>query len=233
MNDLKPNAERARNAILLLWIMFALEVISFISSYLQYDLLQSAAAGNTISPATANANDLREQVIAIITMIGYIISAVTFIQWFRRAYFNLHQRATVLSYTEDTAAYCWFIPIQNLYTPYRVMKELYEETKKILAEQGYTSNIRLDTTWVGLWWAFWVINNFISQLVFRTSLKAEGLDELINVTSLGLVSNLIGIPLALLAIKVVKDYADVEYLLNDIGSLIDEIKKDDKDAALS
>ena len=86
MENLKPNGQRAKYVITLIWIVLALEIVSLISGYFQYDLLQTAANGGEISAETATANDTREQIIGIVYLIAYIISAVTFIQWFRRAF---------------------------------------------------------------------------------------------------------------------------------------------------
>ena len=136
MENLKPNGQRAKNAITLIWIVLALEIISLISGYFQYDLLQTVANGGEISTETATANETREQMIGIIYLIAYIISAITFIQWFRRAYFNLHLKVNHLSHTEGWAAGSWFVPIISLYRPYQIMKEIYQETKELLIEKG-------------------------------------------------------------------------------------------------
>lgn len=53
MQDLKPNEQRSQNAILLIWIALAMNFISLISSYFQYDLLQTAANGGEISTENA------------------------------------------------------------------------------------------------------------------------------------------------------------------------------------
>ncbi len=216
MENLRPNEQRAKNAITLIWIVLALEIISLISGYFQYDLLQTVAKGGEISNETATANDTREQLIGVIYMIVYIISAVTFIKWFRRAYFNLHQRVNHLSQTEGWAAGSWFVPIVSLYRPYQIMKELYQETKELLVKNGLGVNENFTTNSLGWWWTLWIINNFIGQFVTRYSLKAESIDELTTSTIASMFSNIIGIPLALITVKVIKDYSNVEPLLNEI-----------------
>ena len=90
MENLKPNGQRAKYVITLIWIVLALEIVSLISGYFQYDLLQTAANGGEISAETATANDTRELIIEVFYLIANIVSVVTFIQLFRRAYFNLH-----------------------------------------------------------------------------------------------------------------------------------------------
>ena len=216
MGNLKQNEQRAKNAITLIWIVLALEIVSLISGYFQYDLLQTAANGGEISIESADSNDTREQLIGVIFMIVYIISAVTFIQWFRRAYYNLHQRVNHLSQTEGWAAGSWFVPIVNLYRPYQIMKELYQETKELLVKKGVSLNENFATDSVGWWWTLWIINNVIGQFVARYSLKSESIDEFTTSTIASMIGNVVGILLSIITVKVIKDYANVEPLLFEI-----------------
>lgn len=229
MNTIRPNEHRAKNAITLIWVMLILEAVSLISGYFQYDLLRNVANGVETSTDAANANDLREQIIAIIYMMAYIVSIVTFILWFRRAYYNLHQKIDYLSYSEGWAAGAWFVPIVCLYRPYQIMKELYTETKELLSRSeletiggisaSTSKNLsarsiditdNLSTGRLGLWWAFWIISSILGQIVFRYSREAETIDELINLKIIDMVSSIISIPLALITIKVIKNYSEVE-----------------------
>jgi hypothetical protein len=216
MENLKPNGQRAKNAITLIWIVLVLEIVSLISGYFQYDLLQTVANGGEISTETATANDTREQIIAIVYLIAFVISAVTFIQWFRRAYFNLHLRTNHLSQTEGWAAGSWFVPIVCLYRPYQIMKELYHETKELLIEKGLGIRENFTTSYLGWWWGLWIINNLIGQFVFRYAMKAKSIDELTISTVASMVGNIVGIPLALITVKVIKDYSNIEPLISEI-----------------
>jgi len=223
MEELKPNKQRAKNALTLIWIVLAVEIISLFSGYLQYVLLKSIASGAEISNDAANANDTREQIIGILSMIAMFISGVTFIQWFRRAYYNLHLKADNLSYSEGWAAGSWFVPILCLFRPYQIMKELYEVTLELLTKNNINFNQKFSTNSLGLWWTLWIIANFIGQFVFRYSMKAETIEELTVATIASMTSNIIGIPLAFLAIKVIKDYSRVEPLLNEIRVKEDQL----------
>ncbi|TRX16514.1 DUF4328 domain-containing protein [Flavobacterium franklandianum] len=99
--------------------------ISLVSSHFQYDLLKMTENGGEISAESVTSNDNREQAIGIIQIVVFILSAITFIQWFRLAYFNLHLRVNRLSYSDGWAAGCWFMPIVNLFRPYQIMKKLF------------------------------------------------------------------------------------------------------------
>lgn len=216
MKSLKPNGQRAKNAITLIWIVLAIEIASLISGYFQYDLLQSVANGGYISTETATANDFREQIIGLIYSIAFIISGVTFIQWFRRAYFNLHLRVNHLSHSESWAAVSWFFPIVFLYRPYQIMKELYQETKELLIKKELTISQNFTTRYLGWWWALWIINKIIGHFAFRYSMNAESVEEITTSTVASMIGNIIGIPLALITVKVIRDYSNVEPMLLEI-----------------
>jgi hypothetical protein len=216
MQDLKPNELRSKNAITLIWIVMSLDIIAFISNYFQFDLLQTVANGGTVTSGEAVFNDIRQQIIGVVYSITYLVSGIVFIQWFRRAYFNLHLRSSHLLYTDGWAAGSWFVPFLNLFRPFQIMKELYVETARIFSKKGLSEEVS-STKFLGWWWALWLINNTVAQYEFRTSLKAEIAADLSNVTIAGMIGNLISIPLAIITVKVVKDYAKMERVLHSIS----------------
>jgi hypothetical protein len=216
MQDLKPNEQRSQNAILLIWIALAMNCISLISSYFQYDLLQTAANGGEISTEYATSNDNREQAIGIIQIIVFVVSALTFIQWFRRAYFNLHLRINHLSHSEGWAAGCWFMPIVNLFRPYQIMKELFQETQLFLKRNEVHTSEHLSISSLSLWWTFWIIDRFFGQLVFKYTMKAETIDELTRSTIGQLISNAIGIVLAIITINIITEYSKLELVMHKV-----------------
>jgi len=216
MQDLKPNEQRSQNAILLIWIALALNCISLISSYFQYDLLQTAANGGVITTEAVTSNDNREQAIGIIQIIVFVLSAITFIQWFRRAYFNLHLRVNRLSHSEGWAAGCWFMPIVNLFRPYQIMKELFQATHLFLKRNELHTTEHLSTASLGLWWTFWIIDRFFGQLVFKYTMKAKTIDELTRSTIGQLISNAIGIVLAIITINIITEYSKLELVMHKV-----------------
>lgn len=216
MENLKPNGQRAKIAIMLIWIVLTVEIISLLSDYLQYDLLQTVANGGQISTETATDNDLRQRIIAMIYLAVFIISGITFIRWFRRAYYNLHLKAESLSFTEGWAAGCWFVPIICLYRPNQIMKELYLETQSLLSQKNENYAQNLTTHSIVWWWALWIISSLLGQFIFRYSLNAETIDELTVTTIASIIASIIGIPLAIITVKVIKDYSEIEPLLYEL-----------------
>jgi hypothetical protein len=215
MNLIRPNEKRARTAILMIWVVLALEIISFLSSYLQYDLLISLSSGSSISNSEINANDIRERIIVILYFGVYLTSCITFIRWFRRAYFNLQLKTDYLSSSDNWVALSWFIPFICLYKPYQIMKEMYTKTNEILFEETNQTKA-ITTSYLGWWWGLWIISNIIGQVVFRTTLNNDSIDSLTNGTSASMVGNVIGLPLSLITVKVIKDYSDIEHFLIEV-----------------
>ncbi|MCC9070408.1 DUF4328 domain-containing protein [Flavobacterium sp. F-65] len=214
MEELRPNGQRAKNAILLIWIVLAINVVSLVSNLLQYNLLHTVGNGGFITPDEANANDSTQQIIAIIFLIVYIISAVTFIQWFRRAYYNLHLKVGhYLSHNEGWAAGGWFVPIVCLYRPIQIMRELYDDTALYLSGKGIKTDKNLTNKALTPWWTLWIVSSIMGQFIYRYDAVATSIDELINSTIANIIMDIIGIPLALITIKIIKDYSQVEPLL--------------------
>lgn len=216
METLRPNAQRAKTAIIFLYIVMALDLVNLISEYMQYNLLKVAANGGNINEQEASANDSREAILGIVYALVFITSGIFFIRWFRRAYYNLHLKADYLKHGEGWAAGAWFTPILCLFRPYEIMKELYRETDRILTRRspGYVS--KDNNTVMGLWWALWIISSFMGNFIFRSSINKQTVDGMITNTAADMILSLIGIPLGLLAIKLVKDYSNMETALAEL-----------------
>ncbi|MEY3441953.1 MAG: hypothetical protein RLZZ519_234 [Bacteroidota bacterium] len=207
--QLRPNAQRARIAIIMIWVTFGLQVASYISDFFQLMLLHAVQNGMS----TLEANDTRQQILGILTFCVLIGSAVTYIQWFRRAYFNLHLLDNNLRFTEGWASGAWFVPILSLFRPYQIMTELFKETKNILSRRIPDFHTRDHSNLLGIWWALWVINNFWGNISARVALEANDVDQLVVATNISLWNCIVSIPLAILAVKVIQEYSGMEGLL--------------------
>lgn len=161
-------------------------------------------------------NDLAAQLISVIHMLAFIVSAVTFILWFRRAYYNLHQKAPFVRRAEGWAAGGWFVPFIALYMPFQIMKELYESTKRILDDAFINPVHHFTTRFLSWWWFLWLTNNFLAQAALRFSERASTLEGLRFSTLLGMGNMALGIALCLITVRVIKDYASVEPMLQDL-----------------
>ncbi len=217
LDKIRPNEHRARIAQTLIWIVMALNILSVYSSYLQYNLLNAFQNNEEISDLMISTNDYREQGIAILYLIAFIISSITFIQWFRRAYYNLGT-FTSTDNTEGWAAGSWFVPVISIFRPYQMMKEMNDKTIGFLKTK-ITDCIEDNSQLIGIWWGIWVISNYIGKYVTKYAFKDDSVETLINATVADMVLSLIGIPLAFVTVKMIKSYALKEIKISEIANI--------------
>jgi len=215
MEPLLPNEQRAKAAIMLIWIVMGLQIAAIGSNYLQYNLLKDAlgSGSGSVTPGRIMLNDFRQLAISILFLAGYIFSTVTFIKWFRRAYANLHLRVNYLNHSEGWAAGCWFVPILNLYRPIQIMSELYKETDELLLKKKIISKSKYNATYITLWWILWILSGLVGNIFVHFSNSGNSIEALMSNTMGDIIVGLLTIPLGFVTIKVIKDYAAVEPLL--------------------
>ena len=188
--------------ILLLKATVLISLIAVISDIFEIILLNDMKTGNfdylTIEDQTI-VNDTRQQLIGIIQISLLIITGIVFLRWI---YFsNSNSRslgASGMQFTPGWTIGYYFVPFLNLYKPYRAMKEIWKTSKD-------PKNWEMVKTpsFFPQWWTLWLISAFLGNISFRLSMKAEELNELFVSSSVTLASDLVEIPLALIAIKLV------------------------------
>lgn len=103
-------------------------------------------------------------ILNILMFVVYVGTAWTFIQWLHRAYNNLHLIGLRgLSYSPKTAAWCWWIPLANLYIPYQLVNEIWLEGKDHLKKMKWPAMNSFGFTWIGPWWIFYVLSSLSSS----------------------------------------------------------------------
>jgi hypothetical protein len=194
----------------MLWISLVLGVISLLSDFAQFNL----AASGSITKEAAQANDARQQIIGIVQLLAFIVTGVAFLMWIYRA--NLNVRgfgAGEMKFTPGWSVGYYFIPFVNLVRPYQAMKEIW----KCSANPG---NWRMQpgSALLGWWWALWLISGFLGQISFRLSLAVDSPDSLQTATVASMISNIVDIPLCLIAISLIsKIYARQRALASQIA----------------
>lgn len=200
-----PNEERAKNVIIVFYALMICNLLSIISGYLQYDFL--VVNGEDFTEEMAEENNIRQGLFALFSLIIFIICAIFFILWFRRAYHNLHKAGVKdLQFSEGWAARSWFVPFMNLVRPYRIMEEIWDETQRV-ATGNYKTK---DGSFIGIWWASWIIYNIFSQVSFRFSRMATHINDMMTATLIEIAADCIGIISLLFAVSLVKQVSKFE-----------------------
>ena len=176
-----------------IYIQVIISFLSIGSGLLEYSLLSDFQSGNYISQEQAvidaEASDLRQQIIAIVTIIVFLITLVLIYIWVYRANYN----AGVLSskrmiFSPKWSVLWFFIPIASFWKPYQVLKEIWLVSQK---ENEY--KLMEESKILPLWWTFWVISALLGQVIFRLSLNAEGIPQLLKMNRLYMAADVIDI----------------------------------------
>ena len=213
--DFRPNSDRARNAQTLVWLVMAGSIALIATTYLELDVLERLKNGvgeyDEGIVAEAERSDSMNQLAAIINSILRIISAVFFIQWFRRAYHNISNFTTPI-FTNGWAAGAWFVPFINLARPLQIMRELWESITNYQGADEFNTpkfNYKLYT---GIWWTLWITTSILNNYVLRAD--QETISQMINVDKISIFSDLLEIPLAIITVKIIKEYNKLEEQLS-------------------
>ncbi len=205
----KPNEKRAALATHMIWAVLIIDLFAIVSNYFQYRLLQDINSGANLSEADLTNNDLRVGLISVLYVLIYILSGITFIQWFRRAYNNLEAR-TRIDHSEGWAAGGWFVPIISLFRPYKIMKELFEKTDRLIKDRTSATTENNQISLIGVWWALWIIVGYVGNYGLKTAFKSDTIEDLSNSTIADIVSSFLEIPVGILAILVITAFAKKE-----------------------
>jgi len=127
----------------------------------------------------------------------FVATIVVWCVWQHRS----HQAARALVPGMDLSARwavgCWFVPIVNYFKPFQAMRELWR------ASEGGPA-WRRQQTWpvLGWWWATWLGFNVLGSLPSATG--SADLEAIRRSDLIGLVSVILGVVSALLAVQIVR-----------------------------
>jgi len=216
VTELKDNSNRSKQAINILWIICILNLIGVISTYFEFQLLTRIRDGYDFSEQEALANDLRQGLIGIFQFIAQITSIVLFLNWFRRAYGNLHRIGTSsLEYSETMAIWGFIIPFVNLYRPYKIAKEIAVETKNKVVEIVPDHEPSFNSSIIGFWWAMFLLTGFVANIAFRLFQQDDTIEQVIISTQTYMLADLIDLIAAIVTIIMIKEISRYELLLFD------------------
>lgn len=217
---LPENSQRAKNITVAFYIFGLIQLISIYSTVLQINLLHRIQNFN-FTMDEARANDQRQTLIVVINLIAFIICAVLFIMWFRRAYNNLNlSRRTTTYFEEAWASGGWFVPFLNLGRPYSIMKEIWDKT------QDATSNLlnRKGSAIVGWWWAMWLVSNVTANIASFMGKGADSsIDAMVDASWMSVAGDAFQIVALILVVAMIKQTSVFE------KNLADSLANDDEE----
>lgn len=195
-NNIGILERKSKSAILYLRLTLVSSLLLLGWNYWNYQVLQNESQldESMIIPLS-----YFEWLISLAFVITMLISAITFIRWFREVYLCL-SKIKETKYSINWTIWSWFIPIINWWYPYKIMKEIYLNTKlkdqDLLTDESPYSILRI-------WWLLWLAGAFISQIANRY--PEETIEQQINVSILMMVICLILIIDVILLVRIIKN----------------------------
>lgn len=216
MKYFRSNEERGKWVKIALALTIITTLILTVSNIFQLELLLRWSGGAEVDLDEAEFNDSRQEIIVVAYYLFRIVTGICFILWFRRAYFNLHQKIKSLNFSDGWAVGAWLVPFINLGRPYRIMKELYTESAFWLKMKGVDVDKNHEQYLIP-WWTFWLINMFLGRIVEKMDSETD--DDLIELTQVSIGAGVLEIIAGLLAMKVTNDYIKREQLMMEVENL--------------
>ena len=185
----------------------AIDVLAVAAGVGQYVLLGRIEAGEAVSDAAVDESDTRVAVVAIVQVAAYLTAMVLFIRWFHRAYRNLPALgASGIRFRPGWAIGGWFVPILGLWRPKQIANDIWRASDPDRPTgQGMGWQEAAVPTLLGLWWAAFLLENWLGNIAFRLSIRGgDEIPDLERETVVFALSDLVGIAGALLAAEVVR-----------------------------
>jgi hypothetical protein len=147
--------------------------------------------------------------LALLYFVAYITTVVLFCVWLHRAAANLPALSnpkSAIKHSPGWAVGSFFVPFANLVIPFRAVRETWDKSDPAVPFENYVSPAEPSAPPImSLWWAFWLISNFVNNAAFRLSLNAKTSEQLYVATWFDLAGDVLNIFAALFAIFVVRD----------------------------
>lgn len=157
---LKSNATKAKNIIIMFWILIGTMGFSILSEIVLLDSLLSLNLSSlTFDEAKQIENGIARQGLINYSIYGIsLLGSMFFIRWFKQAHKNLEKTATLdLAYTEHDVRRSFHTPIVNLYRPYHIMKEIWLKTQEAIQTMAPNYQVKTETGFISLWWILFII----------------------------------------------------------------------------
>ncbi|NVK64188.1 MAG: DUF4328 domain-containing protein [Flavobacteriales bacterium] len=209
--SVRSNEQRSKWAIISLYAVCGGSLIFLLSNSLNFYAIYKTENGLSFSNWEIDMLLFGYSGGMIIYGVTYLICAVFFLLWFIRSYRNIQilLPKSRFRYKPWAAIVCWFIPVWNLFGPYHVATDLFDRTERYLVSENIMElRPRYDIV-KGVWWGLWIV----SGVIIRVSQYHIGnFPDSYVAHSTFLMGFLLSALCALFAVKMIKNYSEMELL---------------------
>ena len=201
-----PLTPAARAAVVVLAIVMVADTVGVLFGSLEFQLLSRVKAGEFVTDAELSASDSRQAAIGIVQIALYLVAAIFFLRWFRRAYRNLPALGTTyLRWSPGWSVGYWFIPIWNLVRPKQLANDIWRasdpERPASDGDAWRKANVPSLLAW---WWGVFLLAGFVGRYAGRASSNASDIDAFLHSSRALIACDVLSVIAAVLAITVVR-----------------------------
>lgn len=161
-----------------------------------------AADPSAVADDTLDRSDTLVALAAGLQWLALAATAVVFVIWFHRVRVNGQVfRPDGFTLAAGWAIGSWFVPVGNLFLPYRVAKETWQASVQLAPDGSYR---RVSTAPVTSWWLVWVLSLVLDRVFAMVYARAETPESLGGASLLGVVTDLTVVAAAVLAVEFVR-----------------------------
>jgi len=195
-------------SILLIFNILLL-ILSIGFKLLEIDLARRFLGGEDFTQSEIDSSEARIANLGGFFNVFKFVLAVIFLKWIYRVSANAHfYSATDMTYSAGWSVGWFFVPIMNLFRPYRAMKETWQ-----VSVAGPDVNSPFDVevpSILPMWWALWIIYSISSRISLRVAMVADSTEDLLTADYVSLVDYTLGICLSLVAVMMVRELTKIQ-----------------------
>jgi len=202
----RPPRKLAIFVMCLLGIFGLFEVIGMITVGSEIRLLQRAADGQSVSRAAIEANDARRAVFSSAYSLFFLFTAVMFCIWLNLASKTVRcLRGGAMEFSPGWTVGWFFVPIAHLWKPYQAVRELWKASEPTaIGEKEFYWRQNNTPALLPLWWASWLISNFLSYASWNFYSDAQSAQAVLTADWIEIAAGAAGIPCTILALFLVR-----------------------------
>ncbi len=194
--------------ITFLSVHLVLALVCLWSDSLEIDLLKRMQSGLVFTEQEATEDHARQSVVRIIFIVNYLVTSVLFLRWVFLSNRNAHALgAEGMEFAPGWSVGWFFVPVFHFWKPYAAMKELFKASDPDYSGRWEDAP---RPALLPLWWLCWLVATGLGQASLRVSVRAKEAEELLTSAWLSLAKDMVELPLAFLAILIVKKLTEYQ-----------------------
>jgi uncharacterized protein DUF4328 len=133
----------------------------------RFDVLGLVESGGSVAPDAVATSEHREIVIAAVQLPLFILTAIAFLWWFRRAYRNVEALGGRRRFGMGWTIGCWFVPLLCTWRPKQIANDLWLTSDPDRpAEAVSRAGVSPLVSW---WWGLFLVSSWLGARAFTAS----------------------------------------------------------------